>query len=549
MTKEEKWNFPGKEIKDAIHGYIMVEEEFLPVLDSAEFQRLKFIEQGSFRTVYPAARHDRFIHSLGVYHLATEFSKYFMRNIKEDLGIKLSNTEKEELLRTFRYAALLHDVGHAPFSHTSEDFFAVKKLDEYDYCQKAIDENLHQAMKKVVPEEEMQFFVEEYENLIISPKPHEIISATILIERYDEFFVKKGVKIDLGLAARMVIGCTYDYINYKSLSQKEKDILGVKNCLIRLLNSETVDVDKLDYITRDTRMSGFENVSIDVERLCGSVTAVRREEEWLYPAFRKKALSVIDNVFRAKSEQGVWLISHPTVKYYLELQKYCIHLLDNYDDPKYISEVFSLEALGKEGIVHNKKKYFLLNDNDINADFKANAGRNSLIMELFERNQRHYPVWKSYYEYNYLFGEHEEEVFLMFNGLSRYLEMNGIFAITPEVYKKECANGKMDEGTASAMKFLYKFSHENGLELDVVLFSVKTQFSARFDAEKVFIVFNSLPKVDEYNYKTYHDLKGSVADETRRMCYIFWKQKLDKKQIASFRKAIINQLKREPDRA
>ena len=63
-----------KVIKDSVHGYISIDDRFIPIIDSAEFQRLKWIEQGSFRVLYPAARHDRFIHSLGTYHLANIIS-------------------------------------------------------------------------------------------------------------------------------------------------------------------------------------------------------------------------------------------------------------------------------------------------------------------------------------------------------------------------------------------------------------------------------------------------------------------------------------------
>ena len=71
-----------KILRDAIHGYISLDDMFIFIIDSPEFQRLKSIEQGSFRVLYPAARHDRFIHSLGTYHLAKKVSHYFIQNIK-----------------------------------------------------------------------------------------------------------------------------------------------------------------------------------------------------------------------------------------------------------------------------------------------------------------------------------------------------------------------------------------------------------------------------------------------------------------------------------
>ena len=196
--------------------------------------------------------------------------------------------------------------------------------------------------------------------------------------------------------------------------------------IIRLLNSQTVDVDKLDYITRDTQMSGFENVPIDIERLVRSVTAVRiGEEGWLYPAFRKNALSVIDNVFRAKTEQGLWMVAHPVVLYDAELLSHCINKLRTLIDESYVTNVFSIEALGTEGIELAEKKYFLLSDIDIGADLRRFYHSEALFCELYERQTRRRPIWKSYYEYRYLFSNAahnitEEDVFLYFKPLIDY---------------------------------------------------------------------------------------------------------------------------------
>ena len=112
------------QIRDNIHGDISLEGMFAHIVNTPEFQRLRYIEQGDFRPVYPGARHDRFAHSLGTYHLATKFVDSFFRNLSEDLpGVSLNPDEVRRLKTTFCYAALLHDVGHAPFSHTTEGFF------------------------------------------------------------------------------------------------------------------------------------------------------------------------------------------------------------------------------------------------------------------------------------------------------------------------------------------------------------------------------------------------------------------------------------------
>lgn len=89
---------------------------------------------------------------------------------------------------------------------------------------------------------------------------------------------------------------------------EKKRAYGIKNCLIRLLNSSTVDVDKLDYIARDTQMSGYDNVVLDNERLLDSLCFVVDKDNIYYPAFKKSALSVINNVILAKNLQAQWIV-------------------------------------------------------------------------------------------------------------------------------------------------------------------------------------------------------------------------------------------------
>jgi HD superfamily phosphohydrolase len=96
-----------KIIKDPVHGYVEVEEFALALLDSPALQRLRYIKQLGFSfLVYPGANHTRFEHSLGTMFLADVACRRF--GLPDD----------ERMLVTA--AALLHDIGHGPFSHASE---------------------------------------------------------------------------------------------------------------------------------------------------------------------------------------------------------------------------------------------------------------------------------------------------------------------------------------------------------------------------------------------------------------------------------------------
>ena len=100
-----------KIVRDAIHGYVHLTEKEVEIIGVPVFQRLRGIKQlANTHLVYPGAVHTRFEHSLGTLELA-----YRMAQMIESLR---DNWEKARIIR---YAALLHDVGHGPFSHVFED--------------------------------------------------------------------------------------------------------------------------------------------------------------------------------------------------------------------------------------------------------------------------------------------------------------------------------------------------------------------------------------------------------------------------------------------
>lgn len=115
-----------KKILDSVHGHILVDDCYITaIIDTQEFQRLRRVEQTSIRSVYPSARHDRFIHSLGVFYVGKMIAEHLEKECGEfDVNVK----SYDSLKKSYLSACLLHDVGHAPFSHTFEEFYGKKKL-------------------------------------------------------------------------------------------------------------------------------------------------------------------------------------------------------------------------------------------------------------------------------------------------------------------------------------------------------------------------------------------------------------------------------------
>lgn len=286
---------------DNVYGQILVPKLLInAVIDTTLFQRLRSIEQtgGSMRALYPTARHDRFSHSLGVFHLG----KRAFETLREQYGkseFKKADSKSftpfgddkwwDKHLLIFMAACLLHDCAHAPFSHTFEPYYKlemvpfapegrVEKIEGISGCEARLFpmQRLDYEMLEAYGVEDDLGFADDY---ILSRSthgggcgsPHERMSAlvvkTYFFDRLREAARKLGFDFDekdCQAIARMIIGCPYS----KMLTPE----LSLLNCMISLLNSDIVDVDKLDYIIRDTTTSGMRNWDVDYEAILKSLT-------------------------------------------------------------------------------------------------------------------------------------------------------------------------------------------------------------------------------------------------------------------------------------
>src|SRR5579875_3590205 len=102
---------------DPVHGFVRVKEPELAVIDTPTFQRLRLIRQlASAYLAYPGANHSRFEHSIGVMHVAG-----LSCSVLEEKGYM---TQDETSM--VRLGALMHDVGHGPFSHVLDELIHEK---------------------------------------------------------------------------------------------------------------------------------------------------------------------------------------------------------------------------------------------------------------------------------------------------------------------------------------------------------------------------------------------------------------------------------------
>lgn len=144
MGYAEKQLSEEKVFKDPVHGYVHVRDQVIwDLIATKEFQRLRRIKQlGTTYLVFHGAEHSRFNHSLGVYEI--------VRRMIDDVFSRRSEWKEEDRLLSL-CAALLHDLGHGPFSHSFEKVFDF----DHEYYTQAIilgETEVNQVLKKVDPD-------------------------------------------------------------------------------------------------------------------------------------------------------------------------------------------------------------------------------------------------------------------------------------------------------------------------------------------------------------------------------------------------------------
>lgn len=516
----------NKRFKDPIYGYIDIDENIISnIVDTAGFQRLRNIIQTSYSPLYSSAVHNRFVHSLGVYHLGCIVSESIARNKNEFIEIE----EPERYLKIFELACLLHDFGHAPFSHTGEDF----------YLENGKRNLLHNVIIELTGDEDLE---EEIERKNYKAAPHELMSVIVALRDYGFLFQNDEEK---SFFARCIIGYPY--------AKREEIKNSFLNCIISLLNSTVIDVDKLDYLIRDAYITGFDTVSIDYVRLLQSIS-LRKEEQKYQIVYKKSAISVIENVVYAHDAERKWIQNHPIVQYEAYLLQSSIEALKN----RYTNvDLFSYEALTEEGIeIFDNYRISLLCDADIT--FLMKNLNNDSGKEYFRRKDRRHPLWKSEAEYKAIFNVgYTDTIFEIvenaLEGLCKYLNFvcksQEINKAALDACKKDMENAQRLLEAAETNKeklealivekgkhlqwleALETFANEQKIDFDFVILKAN-QFNSGFAKEafaKIQIEFDSLSKPCFFE-KVTNTLKAEKSARDK-FFYLFYRRINKKNKI------------------
>ncbi len=237
------------EMRDPIHGFIKISKKERDLIDTKVFQRLRRIRQlAMVFLVYPGAVHTRFDHSIGVMHIAGR--------ICNKLRESESNPIDAKDIALVRLAALLHDVGHGPFSHVSEHL-----LDEFTYDKTDNNKPREKIHEKITID-------------IIQTDPE---INTILCDEERDFVIE------------MIEG-----------KEKRWDWR-------RDIVSSELDADKMDYLLRDSYFAGVKYGLYDLEKLVESCLITERPNTPL--AISSEGIYVLEQLLLARhhmTQQVYW---------------------------------------------------------------------------------------------------------------------------------------------------------------------------------------------------------------------------------------------------
>ena len=263
------------EIRDPVHGSIHISKELVPVIKHNFFQRLRYIKQLGFSEfVFPGATHTRFLHSIGVMHVG---SLAFNTLFKD----KLNNPDIKRLKETFSLGCLLHDIGHAPLSHSTET--VMPSLSELN-----------------IPNE----FLSKDEDLSRQATHEDYTIKSIADSSFTEAFqeVEKKYGVERKFIADLIRGET---------SSPEYFTVDNKNyfpILHQLISSE-LDCDRMDYLLRDSYFCGVSYGNYDLDWILDNLQLCEKDNS-VYLGITERAVVTFDDFLLSRYHMFLMVYFH-----------------------------------------------------------------------------------------------------------------------------------------------------------------------------------------------------------------------------------------------
>ena len=263
------------EVRDPVHGSIHITNETIPIIRHNFFQRLRNIKQLGFSEyVFPGATHTRFLHSIGVMHIGYQAFNTLFKG-------KLNSSEVIRLRETFTLGCLLHDIGHAPLSHSTET--VMPKLSDLK-----------------IPSE----FLTKNEDIERQATHEDYTIKSIADSSFTEAF--QSVESKFGVERKYIA----DLIRGET-SNPEYFTISNKNyfpVLHQLISSE-LDCDRMDYLRRDSYFCGVSYGNYDLDWLLDNLQLCELNNK-IYLGITEKAVVTFDDFLLSRYHMFLMVYFH-----------------------------------------------------------------------------------------------------------------------------------------------------------------------------------------------------------------------------------------------
>ena len=329
----------AKVIADPALGWIRLTNEEARFIDSCRYiQRLRYIHQlGLTFMVYPSAHHSRFEHSLGALQIVTLMLERMLRSneVKEsllNLGRSMGLDTEDELIMHMRVAALLHDLGHLPYSHVFEGVYGQGIDPLIKGCSKGVDEEvLGRVFKGPFKEHELiTYFIltnnDEFKSVLRESMPN-----------IDLRIIKALLHGDIVHKISELLPQYMDVIGYEDIKFLKSlgDELGPLNILRNLISGD-LDADRVEYVLRDSYLTGASIGSVisisDIERILDNMRVIKSGKDYVL-AFDEKARANLEGFVIARFNIYKLVYLHHKVVLFNTLARNLLsELLRHYDE-------------------------------------------------------------------------------------------------------------------------------------------------------------------------------------------------------------------------
>ena len=319
----ELFGTPKHKIMDTVHGAIPMFSHERKIIDHPLFLRLRHIKQNDIlQFVFIGASHTRFEHSIGTMHIASRIFKTMMRNLIRYKGINTLTQNQIEGIQyiygCLRLAALLHDVGHFPFSHQFEESEFGKKVFTDTSLIEALWKNPNNYLNNGKPsslKHEHFSLLCGIEILKELDSQHNSIFETEdilgIMEKGDIMPSEKFCSHSLTLL-KLFIG----QLTWKEGSNKAME-LKIQGFLKDIISGE-IDADKMDYLLRDSFFSGAKYGEYNLDHLINNMwlgweikTSV--DAAWVGVAIDEKGKGAFEDFVHSRFRMYLHVYNHKTV--------------------------------------------------------------------------------------------------------------------------------------------------------------------------------------------------------------------------------------------